>query len=100
MCCPYTIADIYSDLARQDLVRISLFADVRRQRQAGRGAWLPTRAVEALAQFARRLSLDATWGDLQQLMLQVHQASSQTRCTPSASVALISHGKQPLYRCC
>ena len=34
--------------------------------------------MEALAQFARRLSLDATWGDLQQLMLQVHQASAHT----------------------
>ncbi len=37
------------------------------------GSWVPSQVVEVVTRFARRLNKEVAWGDIQQLLVLIHQ---------------------------
>lgn len=37
------------------------------------GSWVPSEVVEVVTRFARRLNKEVAWGDIQQLLVLIHQ---------------------------
>ena len=41
------------------------------------GSWVPSQVVEVVTRFARRLNKEVAWGDIQQLLVLIHQVQSR-----------------------
>ena len=55
------------------------------------GSWVPSEVVEVVTRFARRLNKEVAWGDIQQLLVLIHQVQPRSNFPNLANTNMYQH---------